>query len=35
MHRMYGTLCEETINGKNDFFTYSDSEISVVYLSLL
>lgn len=32
---MYGTLCEETINGKNDFFTYSDSEISVVYLSLL
>lgn len=32
---MYGTLCEETINGKNDFFTCSDSEISVVYLSLL
>lgn len=32
---MYGALCEEKVNGKKEFFTYSDSEISVVYLSLV
>lgn len=32
-YHMYGTLCEENVNGKNEFFTFSDSEMSVVYLS--
>lgn len=32
---MYGTLCEEKVNWKNKFFTYSDRERSVAYLSLL
>lgn len=32
---MDGTLCEEKVNGNNDFFTYSDNEISVIFLSLI
>lgn len=32
---MYGALCEEKVNGNNEFFTCSDSERSVVYLSLI